>query len=121
MFPSLSLLLSIFVTYPKEKNEKKRFFFFEKFGYAWGMHAEVPQEYEYPKNIRYGYGSIFGVPVLHRLSHTAFTGYEFIKRFTHLSHFDSMHYLHHGEGQLCYNELLNLSTTCLYPLHYHRG
>ena len=41
-------------------------FFFEKFGYAWGTHAEVPQEYKYPKSIRYGYGSIFGVPVLHR-------------------------------------------------------
>ena len=42
------------------------FFFFEKFGYGWGTHAEVPQEYKYPKSIQYGYGSIFGVPVLHR-------------------------------------------------------
>ena len=66
MFPPLSLLLSIFVTYPKEKlKENDFFFFFEKFGYACGTHAEVPQEYEYPKSIQYSYGSIFGVSVLH--------------------------------------------------------
>ena len=35
------------------------------FGYVWGMHVEVPQEYKYPKNIRYRYGSIFEVPVFH--------------------------------------------------------
>ena len=29
------------------------------------MHVEILQEYKYPKSIRYGYGSIFGVPVLH--------------------------------------------------------
>jgi hypothetical protein len=69
MFPLLSLLLSIFVTYPKEKmKENDFFFFFFKFGYAWSTHAEVPQEYKYPKSIRYGYGSIFGVLVLHSLS-----------------------------------------------------
>ena len=63
---STTLLLSIFVTYPKEKmKENDFFFFFEKFGYAWGTHAEVSQEYKYSKIIRYGYGSIFGVPVLH--------------------------------------------------------
>jgi hypothetical protein len=66
MFPLLSLLLSIFVTYPKEKMKENDFLFFEKFGYACGTHAEVPQEYKYPKSIRYRYGSIFGVPVLHR-------------------------------------------------------
>ena len=42
------------------------FFFCEKFGYVWSTHAEVPQEYKYSKSILYGYGSIFGVPVLHR-------------------------------------------------------
>jgi hypothetical protein len=42
MFP---LLLSIFVTYPKEKMKENDFFFFfvEKFGYAWGMRVEVPR------------------------------------------------------------------------------
>ncbi len=44
-------------------------FFFEKFGYAWGTHAEVPQEYKYLKRIRYGYDSIFGVSVFHRSIH----------------------------------------------------
>jgi hypothetical protein len=67
MFPPLLLLLSIFVTYPEEKMKENDFLFFEKFGYVWGMHAEVFQEYEYPKSIRYGYGSIFGVHVLHRV------------------------------------------------------
>jgi hypothetical protein len=41
------------------------FFFFQKFGYVWGTYAEVSQEYEYPKSIRYEYDFIFGVPVLH--------------------------------------------------------
>ena len=49
MFPLFSLFLSIFVTYPKEKMKENDFFFFEKFGYAWGTHAEVPQEYKYLK------------------------------------------------------------------------
>jgi hypothetical protein len=46
------------------------FFFVEKFGYAWGTHAKIPQEYKYPKSIWYRYGSIFGVPVLHRFCHS---------------------------------------------------
>ncbi len=46
---------------------KENDFFFEKFGHVWGTQAEVPQEYEYPKSIRYRYGSIFGVPMLHSL------------------------------------------------------
>ncbi len=33
------------------------------------MHAKIPQEYKYPKNIQYGYGSIFWVPVLHYCKH----------------------------------------------------
>jgi hypothetical protein len=66
MFPPLSPLLSILVTYLKEKmKENDFFFFFEKFGYAWSTYSEVPQKYKYPKSIRYGYGSIFGIPVRH--------------------------------------------------------
>ena len=55
------------------------------------------------------------------LSHTTFTGYEFIKRFTHPSCFDNVHYLHHRKGQLCDNAQLNLSTICLYPLNLIHG
>ena len=62
----LLLLLFIFMTYPKENMKENDFFFFENFLYTWGTHAEVLQEYKHPKSIRYGYGSIFGVPVLHR-------------------------------------------------------
>ena len=36
--------------------KENNFFFFFKFGYAWSTHAEISQEYEYPKSIRYGYG-----------------------------------------------------------------
>ena len=42
-------------------------FFFEKFWYAWDTHAEVIQKYKYSKSSRYGYGSIFEVPGLHRM------------------------------------------------------
>jgi hypothetical protein len=39
MFP---LLLSIFVTYLKEKMKENIYiFFFEKFGYAWSTHIEI--------------------------------------------------------------------------------
>jgi hypothetical protein len=40
------------------------FFLLKNLGtlYAWSTHAEVSQEYEYPKNIRYRYGFIFGAP-----------------------------------------------------------
>ena len=61
MFPLLSPLLSIFVTYPKEKIKENDFFFLENLG----THAEVPEDYKYPKNIQYRYSCIFGVPVLH--------------------------------------------------------
>jgi hypothetical protein len=43
MFPLLSLLLSIFVTYLKEKMKENIYIyiFFEKFGYAWSTHIEI--------------------------------------------------------------------------------
>ena len=68
MFPPVSLL-SIFVSYPKEKMKENDLFFLKNFGYAWGKWAAVPQGYEYPKSIWYGYGFIFGVSVLHRYDH----------------------------------------------------
>jgi hypothetical protein len=67
MFPPLSLLLSIFVIYPKKKKKMtENDFFFEKFGYAWGTHAEVSQEYEYPKSIWYGYPCFIAGYALHQ-------------------------------------------------------
>ena len=40
------------------------FFFF--FGYSQGTHAEVSKGYQYPISTQYTYGTISGVPVLHR-------------------------------------------------------
>ena len=80
-----------------DKSERKKmkendFFFFEKFGYVWGMHAEVSQEYEYPKSIRYWYGSIFGVPVLHSLLVEVQLSY-FCKFYVLFYHFSSFFFL----------------------------
>ena len=60
------LLLSIFVTYSKEKMKENDFFFLKNLDTP---HAKVLQEYKYLKRTRYGYGSIFGVSVLYRSIH----------------------------------------------------